>query len=571
MRVKDNTAGPLLPANVGGILGKSGTGVLVARLFGFSVGGPGRWASWPRPAVVGVWPAAPMLLKVLAALTVLTLLLPTLAGCGGAPYSISELAERLNRPAPTSVPPPADAPTPAPSVAPAGNRQDDAATTKSDTGPAPFLADGSESGEAGRLSVDRIAYISPYGDLFTVKADGSDERRLTGGSQLRALPDDPPDAPAEARFYTVQDTVQDLDFNNVYAWPTWSPDGARLAVSRVQVAANRSWQVSVQVIDAVTGRSRMVYENDVPALVADGAPHYLYWSPDGRYLSFLAATRQGLTLFAVNPDTTEGAVALERGAPLYYSWGGNGLLIHSRAEVKLLRSPISPGAGRLLSRGGGFRAPALSPDGERWAYAEVDAAGSAVYLGQADDPAARPALQAGPLVAFMWSPDGQTLAVADNRDAQGGIFQRVQLVAQDGSVRTLVEEPLLAFYWSPDGQRLAWVSVDAEDQVFEWKVAPAAAGSQAGQSGAAETRELFRFRPSGEVFTMLSFFDQYAYSHSPWSPDGSRLVVAGSQGPVSERRNGHTPTGARVYVLDAVGDAPPREIAAGSLAVWSWN
>ena len=30
------------------------------------------------------------------------------------------------------------------------------------------------------LSVDRIAYIGPYGDLFTVNPDGSGERRLTG-------------------------------------------------------------------------------------------------------------------------------------------------------------------------------------------------------------------------------------------------------------------------------------------------------------------------------------------------------------------------------------------------------
>ena len=70
---------------------------------------------------------------------------------------------------------------------------------------------------------------------------------------------------------------------------------------------------------------------------------------------------------------------------------------------------------------------------------------------------------------------------------------------------------------------------------------------------------------------MLSFFDQYAYSHSPWSPDSSRLVMAGSEGPVAERRNGHTPTGSRIYVLDAVGDASPQEIAQGSVAFWSWN
>ncbi len=521
-------------------------------------------------------------------------LVPALVGCGNLPYLLPDLAGRVEWTTTATEQP--------------------AATRPADIQPS---EDGAATGEAANLSVDRIAYISPYGDLFTINADGTEERRLTGGSQVRNGPPGPivPIVPAgpsgvaspsgESETAGVY-TVQNLDFNYSYAWPTWSPDGTRLAVSRVRIAGNRSLEVSVQVIDAITGRSRMVYENDVPAMVADGTPHYLYWSPDGEYLSFLAATRQGLTLFAVNPDTTEGAVALERGAPLYYSWGGNSLIVHSREEVKLFQSPITPGAGLLMANSVGFRTPALSPDGRRWAYAAGDAAGSAIYVSEGDDSVApRRVLDTGPLTAFMWSPDGQWLAVADHQDPQGRIFQRIQLVAADGSgVRTLVEEPLLAFYWAPNGERLSWVSVDMDDQVFEWKVAsimgrdaaaqaggdevaaPAGDGSGSEPSGESDresditastaadgvvARELFRFRPSGEVFTMLSFFDQYAYSHSPWSPDSTRLVVAGAQGPVEERRNGHTPSGARVYVLDAVGDAPPLEIAGGGVAFWSWN
>ena len=428
------------------------------------------------------------------------------------------------------------------------------------------------TGEVSSLSVNRIAYIGPYGDLFTVNPDGTGERRLTGVSQVRSRSSDPagPASPSDtAAFYSVQD----LDFSESFAWPTWSPDGTRLAVSRVQLTPNRSLEVSVLVIDAVTGVNRIVYENDVPALVADGSPHYLYWSPDGEFLSFLATTRQGLTLFVVNPDTTEGAIALERGAPLYFSWGGNGddLMVHTREAVKLLRKPFLPDSGVLLVNAAGFRTPALAADGSRWAFSDTELGESYISVGERDNPASpRRVADTGPLVAFMWSPDGRTLAVADNTDPQGRIFQRLRLVSADGSnPRTLVEEPLLAFYWSPNGQRLAWVGVDPEEQVFEWKVLPVEldANSAAGD----DMRELFRFRPSSEVFTMLSFFDQYAYSHSPWSPDSSRLVVAGSEGPVAERRNGHTPSGSRIYVLDAVGDAAPIEIAQGGVAFWSWN
>ena len=84
-------------------------------------------------------------------------------------------------------------------------------------------------------------------------------------------------------------------------------------------------------------------------------------------------------------------------------------------------------------------------------------------------------------------------------------------------------------------------------------------------------RELLRFQPSSAVLTSLTFFDQYAYSHTPWSPDGTQLVAVGQPGPASERRNGESSSGTRVYVLDAVGDTPPREIAAGGMAFWSWN
>ena len=129
-------------------------------------------------------------------------------------------------------------------------------------------------------------------------------------------------------------------------------------------------------------------------------------------------------------------------------------------------------------------------------------------------------------------------------------------------MRTIAEEQVLAFYWSPAGDKITWVGLAPEERLFEWAVA-----SRTGES----VQRLFRFQPSSDVLIMLSFFDQYAYSHSPWSPDSTRLVVAGTQESPLGRRNGQSPSGDRVFVLEVSGATSPKEIAAGSLAFWSWN
>jgi TolB protein len=221
----------------------------------------------------------------------------------------------------------------------------------------------------------------------------------------------------------------------------------------------------------------------------------------------------------------------------------------------------------MLSNSQGFRVPAFSPDGQWLAYARQTESGNALFIVQVDD-LDRPTrlTDVGAVSAFMWSPTGEELAVADFPETNTAAFQRLRVVsAGSGEERTVTEEPLLAFYWSPDGRRIAWVGLEREQQTFEWKVSSVVPGAMG------EGRSLFNFHPTREVFTMLSFFDQYAYSHSPWSPDSSHLVVAGTERMPFERRNGHTPTGARVFVLDAESDAPPRDISEGTLAFWSWN
>ena len=407
--------------------------------------------------------------------------------------------------------------------------------------------------EAMGASVDRIIYVSPQGDLFTVGPDGSGSQRLTGGTNLDAGPTGPFQA-------------QSLDFASYYAWPTWSPDGTKLAASLVQVDGRRATGVSVQVLEATTGRATTIYENDVPALIADGVPHYLYWSPDSKSLAFIASTPQGLTLFVDDSEVDSNPVAAERGAPLYFSWSGfsNSLVLHSGRDVKLLQRPFDAASVTLLAQGDGFRAPAFSPDGRRLAYSVGTESGTSLLMAPGSDvESTRTLAELGVFSAFMWSPDGSRLAVAEQPDAASFLFQSLRVLSADGSeVQTVVQEPLLAFYWSPQGDKIAWVAVDAQERLFEWKVASADGSGM---------RPLLRFQPSSEIFTMFTFFDQYAYSHSPWSPDGSRLVGVGSRDVSVGGSDGQSPSGSRIYVLDATGTEQPRDIGPGTLAFWSWN
>ena len=79
------------------------------------------------------------------------------------------------------------------------------------------------------------------------------------------------------------------------------------------------------------------------------------------------------------------------------------------------------------------------------------------------------------------------------------------------------------------------------------------------------------YTPSAESLTMFSFFDQYAYSNSVWSPDSSQIVFSGTISTPDPRRNGATPEEDKVYVLDLREGAAPREIATSRFAVWSWK
>ena len=82
------------------------------------------------------------------------------------------------------------------------------------------------SQEESEMAVNRIAYIGSNGNIFTIKPDGTDSRRLTTTDLRVGLGGHVMAQASETQVF--------------YAWPTWSPDSTKLAASRITVEETRT-------------------------------------------------------------------------------------------------------------------------------------------------------------------------------------------------------------------------------------------------------------------------------------------------------------------------------------------
>ena len=416
-------------------------------------------------------------------------------------------------------------------------------------GPKPGATPGGEIADS-EVTVNRIVYVGSDENIFTINPDGSDSRRLTGSTTARTLGSILASPHAQTSVF--------------HSWPTWSPDGSKIAVSRVVIEGEEP-QISIFVIDAETGALNRIYVNEPGAspVIADAVPHYMYWSPDSENLAFIAATTTALVLF-VN-DGAETTVVSSEG-PLYFNWApdGDSMVIHSREDLFRAVAPFDDRAVPFTAMSPLFRAPDISADGQTLAFITDVRQGYALFVGTPDGPEPfRELLSVEPPASLLWSPVDNVIAVADGGQSDSSGYRRLLLLnPESGEATTLVEEPLVAFYWSPDGKQIAYVAIDVDARSLVWKVVPTDGGAP---------WELTGFIPTNVMLTALSFFDQYAHSHSFWSPDGSSLVFAGHASRGSEESNGASPDQVSIYVINTEPGSLPRRIASGALAFWSWN
>ena len=381
----------------------------------------------------------------------------------------------------------------------------------------------------------RIAYVTPDLKIRTVNPDGTDDRLLTDGPGR-------------------------------YSWPTWAPDGVTIAYPAV-VGEGAAAEIDLlATVDGSDGES-LLYEGHpeyAGILVAPNLPHYIVWSPDGEKLALITGGEAGLEVYVDDLHDEAGPEHVASQAPVYFSWSHTSryLLVHRGGRHVLVDTEPKFETENLPPFAAGYRVPAWWPSNELMTMIERDDQ-TGIYGVHFRDlyGETRFIIGASPRTAYLWSPDGEWLAVGRGIDPRVPAYDEVIFVSPEGGKsQTRIDERVIAFAWSPDGSKLAYVTVTGAELVWGWNVLDIESG---------ETSRLAEFVASEDMRVWLQFFDQFVYSHGIWSPDSRAIVFTGSVAGGGVGATSGQQQQNQVIVL-TVGELPTlNAIGEGRLAFWS--
>ena len=264
------------------------------------------------------------------------------------------------------------------------------------------------------------------GGAVSVSDDHSDtERGATGGRPDQSLIAFMSDRDGDYDIYVMNadgsDVVQ-LTYNDDWdGWPSWSPDGRRIAF--VSYRDGDDTEIYVMNADG----------SGVEQLTDNGADdEFVSWSPDGRRIAFHSERDGDFEIYVMNSDGSR--------------------------VVQLTDDDWSNGA------------PSWSPDGRQIAFlSNRDGDDYEIYVMNADGSGVvQLTNNFDEEYETSWSPDGRRIAFRSNRDSDS--HPDIYVMNADGSGELQLtdnDERNDHPSWSPDSQRIAFVSeLDGDDDIY---------------------------------------------------------------------------------------------------------
>jgi Tol biopolymer transport system component len=309
-----------------------------------------------------------------------------------------------------------------------------------------------------------------------------------------------------------------------YGWPTFSPDGKRIAYSS-ETHKQAEDSFAVWVYDLARSQAMLIFESRSERIV------YLVWTPDGQHLSFLLGEPRGLSLVLAEVKESTPVRIVTTGMPLYFDWSlqPGEVALHTLAldqdrteQVSLMAlTPTSQNVIKVLSKGRTpFKTPAVSPDGKHLAYVANYHAESNIVVADADasHPRSVVSLPVGE-TSFVWASDSAHLAYATAITPQDPTYNGIKLVdIKTANSKWLTKDDVAAFFFAPDSQHVAYIGVPEEKPYYSWSVVDVKTGAK---------KSLGNFLATPDESTAYRYFDQLAVSHTIWAPDSSAFIYAG--------------------------------------------